>query len=650
MRSAELSDALLTQLLPEGQEGRPVLLACDDQALAAACARLDPKIDPERALRDSLASVAPLTKERGIGPLLGSLRGPPADFPVLCACVLAASRMHPDEVNSTQAYYVRLAELLGIELRDSWPGVAGFEEVPCRFEGLAEWLAGEEGGSRGTLILPERAEPPRVGYPISQAVLRRVDRDRLGHFFDQQRLALSLGRDPLRLLRASAVRHELTATAQHQLGQPELEQALRATLTSAYAAWDGTVVDAEGRASRCAELRLSLSPDGLGLHASLASGAATVKAPQDGSLAIPEAPEEVRIPLAWLRHCAEAPLTMAAESGPPIRILPGRLILFEVSHAGFWMTSVPGESPLIVLTCDPNLTSLEWGARRAAVDLPEGWAAICDVEPEEFGELVPTMRPEQVEVAVHPALEGGLQLEPGTWLVGFPPYLRGELPEPAPADLIDPAGRRHQLGELDRGRCLSLEELAHSPGAYAVEVSDQRLEFELAASGARAGVGSLAHYPATSELSRSGAIDAETASLWESSLASISGAKAEPASEWSPPLTIRAEAPVHAIRSGGEVTVHGPAPFPHWARLAGLIETNSCSIPEPETVSWLCVASRRSPRVLALEERPGQQITEEVLELVARFSEAAVIGDPGAAERWQVLCTAARRWEQELDG
>ena len=34
---------------------------------------------------------------------------------------------------------------------------------------------------------------------------------------------------------------------------------------------------------------------------------------------------------------------------------------------------------MIVLTCAYELTGRDWGARRANVPLPEGWALICDV-------------------------------------------------------------------------------------------------------------------------------------------------------------------------------------------------------------------------------------------------------------------------------
>jgi hypothetical protein len=163
--------ALLDELLPVGRAGRAVLMACDDEALAAACSRAGVAGDPPRLLRDALAAVAPLTVGRGLRPLLRALPGPPADLPVLSACVLAASRMHPDERHATQAYYVHLAELLGVPVHEPWPGVAGFELIPGRFRTLADWLDRDEAGRRGHLALPRDPQPALVGVPISQALL-----------------------------------------------------------------------------------------------------------------------------------------------------------------------------------------------------------------------------------------------------------------------------------------------------------------------------------------------------------------------------------------------------------------------------------------------------------------------------------------------
>ena len=117
----------------------------------------------------------------------------------------------------------------------------GLRAHPGRFAALARWLEHDEQGRRGRLALPSDPQPSLVGVPISQTLLRRVDRDRLGLLFDRYRGALRIGRDPLRLLRGSSLRHDLTAPAQRLLERRSSHQPLRAALMAAYQAWDGTV-------------------------------------------------------------------------------------------------------------------------------------------------------------------------------------------------------------------------------------------------------------------------------------------------------------------------------------------------------------------------------------------------------------------------
>lgn len=653
-----LTGALLEELLLAGSDGHTVLLGCDDQALRAACRRAGASGDPSLLLHGALAGVAPLTLDGGLRGALNALREPPADLVVLCACVLAASRMRADDQHATQAYYARLAELLGLAVHEPWPGVAGFERIPERFARFARWLERDQRGGRGRLALPSNPQPSLVGVPISQVLLRRVDRDRLGVLFDRYQGALRIGRDPLRLLRASSLRHELTAPAQRLLERPEMHEPLRAALLAAYQAWDGTVVDARGRRSRAGAVRLGLSPGRMTLNVSLPGleSAADVHDPDGLALRLPAWPQELTLPAGCLAHAATGPvlLTSPAASGLRVRALPGPLMLFDTAETGFWLTGTAGERPVIVLTCEPGLTGRAWGARRANVPLPAGWALICDVSADE---LPAELRdpPEEEPTSVGPvSLAGGLPLEAGAWLLDHPPVLVGDLGEPVPVDLVEADGRRRQLGELLDKEPFALDAIAGRAGTQTIEVAGQTFQVELATRGLRAGVGAFAHYPREPRLAFAGAVDTETAATWGPPAGAVCGAAVDGTGDpaWRPPVTVRAQGLVYAIRRDGTVTPHNQGPAPYWARQAGLPPGGPWPIPDPDTVVWACVQSRSYPRVLALRDEPVT-LSDDVLDLADRFADAPVI-DRGAGEgapgRWLVLVDAAREEEAALDG
>jgi hypothetical protein len=651
-----LTAALLEELLPAGHDGHTVLLGCDDQALRSACRRAGATGDPTSVLRGALTEVAPLTLDGGLRPALNALREPPADLAVLCACVLAASRMRADDRHATQAYYARLAELLGLPVHEPWPGVAGFERIPGRFAALAQWLERDQRGRRGRVALPSDPQPSLVGVPISQVLLRRVDRDRLGVLFDRYRGGLRIGRDPLRLLRASSLRHELTAPAQRLLERPEMHEPLRAALLAAYQAWDGTVVDARGRRSRAGAVRLGLSPGRMTLNVSLPGleAAADVHDPDGNELQLPAWPEELTLPSGCLTHAADGPVVLTGRDGPRVRALPGPLMLFDTADSGFWLTGTVGERPVVVLTCDPGLVARDWGARRANVPVPTGWVLICDVTSDELPAELRDPVGEEPTLDGPVTLVGGLRLEAGAWLIDHPPALVGDLGEPVPVDLVEGDGQHRQLGELVPEEPFALDVIAAREGMHTIEVAGQTFQVELAARGLRDGVGALAHYPREPRLAFAGAVDAHTAAPYGPPAGAVCGAAVDGIGDprWGPPVTVRAQALVYAIHRDGAVTPHNQGPAPYWARQAGLPPGGPWPIPDADTVVWVCVQSRSYPRVLAVRDAPVP-LTDDVLDLTERFADAPVIdrgGGEGALARWRQIVDAAREEEAALDG
>jgi hypothetical protein len=652
-----LNAALRDELMPAGRDGRTVLLDCDDEALAAAVARLPDAGDPETVLREVLHSVAPITSERGLRGVLRELKGPPDDLIILCACVLAASRMHSDERHHTSAYYARLCDLLGILPRDQHPAVAGFEAIPARFAALAEWAARE---GRGRVMIPAHPSPSLVGVAISQTLLRRVDRDRLGTFFDRHRRQFDLGRDPLRLLRASVIRHQLTDPAQRLLYDEEFAEPLRAALETDYQAWDGTVLDDRGRRVVVGRLRLGLSPGRVTLNLSLPRSTVDteIRGPDHETVHLPPPPREAMLPLSWLDCAVVGSVTASAADGHLVRVLPGPTMLFEVADSGFWLTAAAAEGePVILLSCDPELVQRDWGRRRVHAPLPTGWVLICDVE---SGDLPEELRraadEDQYEASAAVELFGGLPLELGVWMIDHPPALRSLLDEPV---VIEAHGREEdwrEIGELRPEEDFTLDAIAHRLGTQHVAVAGHEFSFELAERGLREKVGELGHRPRHEHLMRAGAISSGDARRYGDPRPVVCGATVDSAGlvGWRAPVTVRAQAPVHVIYGDGSVVVATPQPQPQWARQAQLPPGGSWAIPNGHDAVWLCVQSKSHPRVIALKADPVP-LTDEVVDVVQWFDEmfagAPVIErDAGNAEaRWRELVHAtAFGTEEEL--
>ena len=651
MTLTALNQALLSALLPAGAEGRAVLLGCDDLALhgAVTAAGLDAG-DPVRVLRATLRAAAPVRRDSGIEGLLRALpaarRGDtPSDLALLCACVLAASRMSPDERHSTHAYYARLGEVLDVPLRATHPAVAGFEAIPGRFDALAVWMTGPQAGRRGRLIIPEEPWPRLVGVPISQAPLRAVDRDRLDVLFAAHGLALDLGRDPLRVLASHPVRHTLTAPAQRLMDDPPLHDTLRAALEAAYRAWDGTVADDRGRRVHAARLRLGLTPGRmtLNLRFKTAQDDLTARGPGGVTVTIPSGGEGV-LDLKLLAAAAGGPVDLAAPRRRRVRALPGPVLLFEPAHDGYWLTAAADSDPVIVLTCRPDLAGGDWGPRRARVPLPDGWALICDVDPSEL--------PNELRLAERAAaaagrvwLQGGLTLERrDVWLLDHPPLLCSIDSEPQPVSWHARGGAERDIGEVSAEQPLALDILADQPGVHHVIVGDRELVVELAEQGLRTGVGQLAHRPAAAALARSGAVSATDPALFGDPTPVVCGALVvgAPPPTYRPPLLIRARGGVQVIYRDGTVRPAPPATHPQWARQSGLPPTAGFEIPDPDQAVWLCVISRRHRRVIALTDADVPD-TDDVLDLAEAFADAPVIDrSPGGAQpRWQRLVDAA---------
>lgn len=655
------NDALLRTLLPEqGDAATAVLLACDDQAVAAAAARLS--ISADKATGALIAAVRDeyqITTARGLTAVnaqitrhlkLGHPRPVPPFLAALCVTVLAASRMNRDERLNTNAYYQRLCDLLGTQPLDVWPAVAGFKPTVLRGMSLLQnWLTEDQLGRRGELLVPDRPKPSLVGIPISQTLLRGRDRDLLGTFFSAHAKHLRSGYDPVLLLRRWSGRERLTQHAQDVLADPELGPGLGAAIRSALRAWDGTFTESgTGRRLLAGELQLAPTSGQLGLRLAVPAltepAAAVTRAGQE--IALRPYPDAVGLPIALLEDARTGPVSLDLKgASSAVTAIPGSTVLFAMATGGLEQTPAAGDDPVWILTADPKLQAvIPEGPRRLGVPLPDGWALLVDVDPSDLPDSARVTERDGAPVQ-GATLGGGLPLGSGAWLVDHPPRVLCDVPEPAPVTVN---GR--DFGYLDPGEPLTLDMLRGRAGTHVVEVADvYRLELELRDRGLRDGIGSLARYPDDPRLQRAGAIaDARAADAEGARVAgaAITGA---PAPEWQEPLLVSFNATVHVIYRDGSVRPCAPSEPPMWLSQVGLAHASDrWEIPDGRDAAWLCVASDRHPRVVP-REPVNVPLTDEALHIADWFADAQVIGDDQDQQRWSRLVAAAQREEEPVD-
>lgn len=194
------NDAIAEVLFPELVEPVPVYLDLDEQPVAELANRM--QIDASAVL-PSLWSVVARTLDlsRGAAKVFGRYETalwtyshqrsrsaePPPHLALLACFSMAAEEMGRDDaITNANNYYGRLAR--GFAISD--PTLLGMAYRKCAeslWEELNKWLVRLD-GQRG-LPTAYSVEPRFVGLAISQALVRRTDRERLITFFASRNLA-----------------------------------------------------------------------------------------------------------------------------------------------------------------------------------------------------------------------------------------------------------------------------------------------------------------------------------------------------------------------------------------------------------------------------------------------------------------------------
>lgn len=185
---SRLSDAFFSR----NQSDSPVIMFLDEDELA----RIFPESsDPVESLRSAV--VAELRQTAGPTVLdhihrrmarwrAGLQELPPPCLPLLAITVVAGSLMQNDGNFSASAYYPRLVGLLaGRNNLLAAQGVKShFDEVAEMWESLDSWILSHR-ETVGPSTIETHKTFNRIGYPLSQTIMRSSDRERLFEFFDR---------------------------------------------------------------------------------------------------------------------------------------------------------------------------------------------------------------------------------------------------------------------------------------------------------------------------------------------------------------------------------------------------------------------------------------------------------------------------------
>ncbi|MEU0509066.1 hypothetical protein [Amycolatopsis sp. NPDC006125] len=197
----------------------------------------------------------------------GDRRMPPPTLPLLALTVLAATRMHRDMENAAHSFYIRLAQALAPDadqqmqqdIRRALREDGAFVQVAAMWRALHDWLT-SAGGEFGISTIMNHPELTRIGYPLSQAVLRRADRAELTRFFAA--LDLKTHGVPGRHALLSQLRlwmsrpRGFSEAFQETVCDPVRVTLLEPTIARLARHWDGRIVTNDGL--QCLEIRLVL--------------------------------------------------------------------------------------------------------------------------------------------------------------------------------------------------------------------------------------------------------------------------------------------------------------------------------------------------------------------------------------------------------
>ena len=201
----------------------------------------------------------------------GTRTEPPPTLPILALSVLAASEMRSDGEGARHNYYIRLARALvpdaaDVEIaaiRHTLREQGAFVAVASMWERVDAWLT-SMGGTFGYSTIRGDPEQTRIGYPLSQTLVRRSDRAALTGFFarlDLKADGVPSGESLLKLLRVwiGHRHHSFSERFVQSLGDREDLRYMAPLVHQLAVAWDGKIITADGL--RHLDIRLAVDID-----------------------------------------------------------------------------------------------------------------------------------------------------------------------------------------------------------------------------------------------------------------------------------------------------------------------------------------------------------------------------------------------------
>lgn len=196
---------------------------------------------------------------------------PPPVLPVIAITVLAATRMRSDFNARSTNYYLRLAQALLPDathqetetLRNNLREGGAFLDLVKMWRGLHSWLESQD-GTVGFSTIRDHPHLQRIGYPLSQALVRQSDRLALTRFFQALDFRSGTAPDPEVILRAldiwtAALQNRLSDAFMRALSDTDIRPLLAVVVEAHATAWDGRVLTSDGK-QRIA-MRLSIDLD-----------------------------------------------------------------------------------------------------------------------------------------------------------------------------------------------------------------------------------------------------------------------------------------------------------------------------------------------------------------------------------------------------
>ncbi|MFG1617914.1 hypothetical protein ACGFI3_34620 [Nonomuraea wenchangensis] len=449
---------------------------------------------------------------------------PPRSLPLLAVSVLAASRMSRDAEIQAINYFTPLKRLLygeGADDNDRKRDALdqSFGQVVELWQQLDRWLRSNKGAFGVSTITPDKfSNRARIGYPLSQALARLADRQKLTQFFSDAEITPGKTYSSaylLRMLDAWTNHGRKRFSRRFEAALAEREPAFASLIVREAHGWDGKVLDSGG-SGHLLRLRLAfnhkrarlfwVAPIATGISGgTLTSGGTEIGFESDlspyyeGIERLPLTPASIAMPLRVHGRAAAGDPLVAKYS-------PQEIILFrEDPHLGCWVSqdSVEAHEEHLLLVSPEQQAEVRQVLQVAtsgfvavppplfAAVLPNGWRLyrnVCFEDPAALSrvsrrhtETAARLRPNPIG---RPKLVGGL---PVLKELGSHHYLQGGAPDlllPAAGDgsrrvSVSLGGRTPRTDFRATGYPIPLPQDMLGPGRHEISADDAVLSLTI---------------------------------------------------------------------------------------------------------------------------------------------------------------------------